>query len=196
VSDNLRKGAALNAVQIAECLINRKLISAKQKAGVDDADHPEGRNHATIVSRRGPAASAMIAPASAQTPALADLPAALRPAGLSVYLEVLAAGVQIYTCGKNDAGAFAWSFKAPEATLFDTAKTQIGKHYGGPHLGKRWAGGKVVGAVKATAPGAEGAISLAAAQHQIERGIGRVQSGQGNPARIDQRRRRAGPGLR
>jgi aspartate-semialdehyde dehydrogenase len=32
VSDNLRKGAALNAVQIAECLVNRKLISAKQKA--------------------------------------------------------------------------------------------------------------------------------------------------------------------
>ena len=32
VSDNLRKGAALNAVQIAEVLINRKLISAKKKA--------------------------------------------------------------------------------------------------------------------------------------------------------------------
>jgi aspartate-semialdehyde dehydrogenase len=32
VSDNLRKGAALNAVQIAEVLINRKLITAKQKA--------------------------------------------------------------------------------------------------------------------------------------------------------------------
>ena len=32
VSDNLRKGAALNAMQIAECLINRKLIKAKQKA--------------------------------------------------------------------------------------------------------------------------------------------------------------------
>ena len=31
-SDNLRKGAALNAIQIAECLINRKLITAKQKA--------------------------------------------------------------------------------------------------------------------------------------------------------------------
>jgi aspartate-semialdehyde dehydrogenase len=28
VSDNLRKGAALNAVQIAECLINRKLLEA------------------------------------------------------------------------------------------------------------------------------------------------------------------------
>jgi aspartate-semialdehyde dehydrogenase len=32
VSDNLRKGAALNAIQIAECLLNRKLITAKQKA--------------------------------------------------------------------------------------------------------------------------------------------------------------------
>ena len=32
VSDNLRKGAALNTVQIAECLINRKLIEAKPQA--------------------------------------------------------------------------------------------------------------------------------------------------------------------
>src|SRR6476646_4128279 len=32
VSDNLRKGAALNAIQIAETLINRKLIQAKKKA--------------------------------------------------------------------------------------------------------------------------------------------------------------------
>jgi len=32
VSDNLRKGAALNAVQIAEVLANRKLIAPKQQA--------------------------------------------------------------------------------------------------------------------------------------------------------------------
>jgi aspartate-semialdehyde dehydrogenase len=32
VADNLRKGAALNAVQIAESLINRKLIEAKKRA--------------------------------------------------------------------------------------------------------------------------------------------------------------------
>ena len=32
VSDNLRKGAALNAIQIAEVLINRKLITPKPKA--------------------------------------------------------------------------------------------------------------------------------------------------------------------
>ena len=31
VSDNLRKGAALNAIQIAECLINRKLITASRR---------------------------------------------------------------------------------------------------------------------------------------------------------------------
>jgi aspartate-semialdehyde dehydrogenase len=32
VSDNLRKGAALNAIQIAECLLSRKLLQAKKKA--------------------------------------------------------------------------------------------------------------------------------------------------------------------
>jgi aspartate-semialdehyde dehydrogenase len=32
VSDNLRKGAALNAIQIAECLINRNLIESKRRA--------------------------------------------------------------------------------------------------------------------------------------------------------------------
>jgi aspartate-semialdehyde dehydrogenase len=32
VSDNLRKGAALNAIQIAECLINRGLLKPRAKA--------------------------------------------------------------------------------------------------------------------------------------------------------------------
>jgi aspartate-semialdehyde dehydrogenase len=32
ISDSLREGAALNAIQIAECLINRKPITAKRKA--------------------------------------------------------------------------------------------------------------------------------------------------------------------
>jgi hypothetical protein len=99
-----------------------------------------------------------VAQAAAQPPSLADLPTALKPAGLSVYLEVPATGVQIYTCAKNDAGAAAWAFKAPEATLFDTAKQQIGKHYAGPTW-EALAGGKVVGAVKGNAPAPEaGAI--------------------------------------
>jgi aspartate-semialdehyde dehydrogenase len=32
VSDNLRKGAALNAVQIAESMVNRGLLKAKKQA--------------------------------------------------------------------------------------------------------------------------------------------------------------------
>jgi hypothetical protein len=97
------------------------------------------------------ACGSVIAPAAAQAPKLDELPAALKPAGLSVYLEVPATGVQIYTCGKNDAGAWTWTFKAPEAALFDTAKKQIGKHYAGPTW-EALTGGKVVGAVKASAP--------------------------------------------
>jgi hypothetical protein len=100
-----------------------------------------------------------IAPATAQTPKLDELPAALKPTGLSVYLEVPATGVQIYTCGKNDAGAPTWVFKAPEAVLNDTQQKQIGKHYAGPTW-EALAGGKVVGAVKANAPAPEaGAIA-------------------------------------
>jgi hypothetical protein len=88
--------------------------------------------------------------AQAQT-ALPDLPPALKPGDLKPYLAVPAKGVQIYVCNKNDAGAYAWTFKAPEAELTDTAGTRIGKHYGGP----TWEGldgGKVVGAVHASAP--------------------------------------------
>ena len=82
----------------------------------------------------------------------------IKPAGLAVYLDVLATGVQIYTCG-NDAGAPTWVFKAPEAQLFDAQKKQIGKHYAGPTW-EALAGGKVVGAAKASAPAPEaGAIA-------------------------------------
>jgi hypothetical protein len=97
------------------------------------------------------ASALLVQPVSAQTPTIDQLPAAIKPAGMTVYLEVPATGVQIYTCGKNPAGAWAWTFKGPEAELFDTQKKTIGKHYGGPS----WEGadgGKVVGAVKANAP--------------------------------------------
>jgi len=88
----------------------------------------------------------------------ADLPDALKPAGLTAYLEVPAKGVQVYTCGKNASGDWAWSFKAPEAELTDIKSTPIGKHYGGPTWeGKD--GGKVVGAVKANAPSPSGSIA-------------------------------------
>jgi hypothetical protein len=88
--------------------------------------------------------------ALAQTGALPDLPAAIKPGDLKPYLAVPAKGVQIYVCNKGEGGNWIWAFKAPEAELSDSAGTRIGKHYGGP----TWEGtdgGKVVGAVKASA---------------------------------------------
>lgn len=100
------------------------------------------------------AGSLMVGPAHAQKPMLPELPAALKPSGMSPYLQVSATGVQIYTCGKNDAGASTWIFKAPEAALFDAEKKQIGKHYAGPTW-EGMQGGKIVGAAKASAPAPE-----------------------------------------
>jgi hypothetical protein len=96
------------------------------------------------------AASAQVAPA--QVPTLDQLPDAIKPpSGEAVYIQAAGTGVQIYTCGKNDAGIWAWSFKAPEADLKDGQQKPVGKHYAGP----TWEGidgGKVVGAAKANAP--------------------------------------------
>jgi Protein of unknown function (DUF3455) len=78
-------------------------------------------------------------------------PATLNPDKLSVYIDAAATGVQIYTCSKNPAGAWAWTFKAPEAALSDHDNKAVAKHYAGP----TWEGpdgGKVVGAVKTSMP--------------------------------------------
>jgi hypothetical protein len=83
------------------------------------------------------------------------VPATMRPGeDQVVYLELLATGVQIYECApKNDqAGAFEWVFRAPEANLVDKEGKPVGRHYGGP----TWEandGSKVVGDVKARDPG-------------------------------------------
>ncbi len=89
--------------------------------------------------------------ARAQSPTLPELPAAIKPGDLEPYLAVAAKGVQIYVCGKTDAGAWSWSFTAPQAELTDGSGRPLGKHYAGP----TWEGndgGKVVGSVKASAP--------------------------------------------
>jgi Protein of unknown function (DUF3455) len=67
---------------------------------------------------------------------------------LSVALQ--ATGVQIYNCAaaKDDPARFEWSFKAPEADLFDTTGKKTGHHYAGP----TWEsndGSKVVGELRA-----------------------------------------------
>ncbi|MEJ8859548.1 DUF3455 domain-containing protein [Variovorax robiniae] len=85
----------------------------------------------------------------------ADLPAPLRaPAGETLFVEALATGVQIYECAPKagDSSSFAWTFRAPEATLSDRSGRPLGKHYAGP----TWEsidGSKVVGQVKASDPG-------------------------------------------
>jgi hypothetical protein len=53
------------------------------------------------------------------------------PQGAPLLLEVVADGVQIYSCEPKGQG-FEWTFKAPEANLFDQQGVQIGAHFAGP----------------------------------------------------------------
>jgi hypothetical protein len=71
----------------------------------------------------------------------------------ALLLETAATGVQIYECkpNKNDPAKFEWTFKAPEADLFDVAGYKIGKHYAGPSWESDRDGSKIVGDVKARA---------------------------------------------
>ena len=82
----------------------------------------------------------------------ADQAAMAPPEGSQLVLELFADGVQIYTCDPKDDGYY-WSFKAPEANLFDKQGRQVGTHFTGP----TWStddGAEVIGEVvaKADAP--------------------------------------------
>ena len=54
------------------------------------------------------------------------------PVGASLVLEVHADGVQIYACEAKGDNSFAWTFKAPEATLVDRQGHPAGSHFAGP----------------------------------------------------------------
>jgi Protein of unknown function (DUF3455) len=117
---------------------------------------------------RGAGVAAAILIGTARFAAGADQAAVAPPAGSAPVLELFADGVQIYTCDAKD-GGFVWSFKGPEANLFDQQGRQVGTHFAGP----TWRiddGSEVVGEVvaKADAPEA-GAIQwllLRAKSHQ------------------------------
>jgi hypothetical protein len=87
------------------------------------------------------------------------IPAQLNPdAKEAMTLIVPAKGVQIYECRATKAGAYEWTFVAPEADLFDTTGKTIGRHYAGPHW-ESSDGSKIAGALKARADApASGAI--------------------------------------
>ncbi len=77
----------------------------------------------------------------------------LKPgANESVAMIVPAKGVQIYECRakKDQAGAYEWTFVAPEADLFDASGKKIGRHYAGPHW-ESTDGSKIAGTVKESA---------------------------------------------
>jgi hypothetical protein len=81
---------------------------------------------------------------------LPNLPPALGADNLKPYLAVYAKGVQIYVCNKVDGTNWTWTFKSPEAELFDAHGILVGRHYADPS----WAGtdrGTVVGTVAASA---------------------------------------------
>jgi len=101
----------------------------------------------------------LLAGCAAQSPAV-TIPDRLRGgANESLAMVVPARGVQIYEClpRRDQPGAFAWAFVAPEADLFDRRGAKIGRHYAGPHWESN-DGSKVLGTVKeraeAPAPGA------------------------------------------
>jgi hypothetical protein len=53
------------------------------------------------------------------------------PQGAPLLLEAAADGVQVYVCETKGQG-FEWTFKAPEANLFDKQGLEIATHFAGP----------------------------------------------------------------
>jgi hypothetical protein len=98
----------------------------------------------------------------------ADETAIKPPPGSALLLELVADGVQIYACEAKE-GSFLWSFKGPEANLFNQQGRQIGTHFSGP-IWKLDDGSAVAGEVIAKAdapePGAIQPLLLRAKSHE------------------------------
>jgi len=85
------------------------------------------------------------------------VPESLRfPAGESAVLRVTAAGAQVYECkaSAQDAAKLDWVLVAPDAQLYATGNTVMGKHYGGPTW-EALDGSTVVGELRARADAPE-----------------------------------------
>lgn len=56
------------------------------------------------------------------------------PAGSVLLFELAARGVQIYACEAkpDDPSTFVWTFKSPEAELFNARGEVVGRHFAGP----------------------------------------------------------------
>lgn len=101
------------------------------------------------ISRAGLPAVVLSLAACAGAPPVVWPPALEPGPGEVQQLALSARGVQIYEC-RGDAGAAAWAFVAPEATLFDASQRAVGRHGAGPF----WQlddGSRIVGTPKARA---------------------------------------------
>jgi hypothetical protein len=103
----------------------------------------------------------------------AGVPATLLPsANETIKSKVNALGVQTYLCSSNPAGAFVWTFVAPQANLYNDEGKLIGTHFIGP----TWQsndGSSVVGkkvAAYSADPSAVPWLLLAATSHGSEAG--------------------------
>jgi Protein of unknown function (DUF3455) len=93
---------------------------------------------------------------AARAATAAEIPSAIAvPEGATLILSAHGEGVQIYTCGpaKDDPSKNVWNFKAPQATLYDAAGKEIGKHYAGPTWQLTGDVGELTGKMVASAPG-------------------------------------------
>lgn len=96
------------------------------------------------------AAIALLLTACASLAPSTDIPKALKVPNAKAIEIVGASGVQIYECrAKRDHTDQAeWSFVGPEAELFDSGGSRIGRHYAGPHW-EATDGSRVMGTVAA-----------------------------------------------
>jgi Protein of unknown function (DUF3455) len=86
-----------------------------------------------------------------------DVPEILQvPDGQKIAFRTFAEGVQIYTCqaSATDPTQFVWTFKAPEAVLFEGGGGTVGLHYAGPTWESN-SGSKVVGSVLERSPSSD-----------------------------------------
>jgi hypothetical protein len=74
------------------------------------------------------------------------------PAGNELEHSFTARGVQIYDCVATPTGAYAWTFRAPEATLFNREGEIVAHHYGGPTWESTKDGSKIQGTRMASEP--------------------------------------------
>jgi hypothetical protein len=96
---------------------------------------------------------------------------ALTPSARPPALEAFGKGVQIYTCTAASS-SYAWSLKAPEATLSDASGKAIGKHFAGPSW-QALDGSTVVGTPLSVSPSPNaGAIAWIVLQAKSHAGSG------------------------